>query len=209
MGVVKDTAPPELVIRGDCKLENSAGAHTNNDGTLSHASFSCIAKQTMNRFVEECSNHTDAGEDTCVADTNCKWHQNSADELNTDGSINTSPSEGEGLFDHDRIAKFFDHRDDCDRHIITIVTLHEGSCDTSSGGAKTCSGEAIFAKGTYEQKFPEWEAGTYAIQYETIDASGLKATGCREIENVDHTHPIIQILGSDQMTLGHPPRQLH
>merc|ERR1711881_118737 len=217
--------------------ENSAGAHTNNDGTLSHASFSCIAKQTMNRFVEECSNHTDAGEDTCVADTNCKWHQNSADELNTDGSINTSPSEGEGLFDHDRIAKFFDHRDDCDRHIITIVTLHEGSCDTSSGGAKTCSGkasgtkidcaaadktkcsleifrwkgqevhdqthtgESIFAKGTYEQKFPEWEAGTYAIQYETIDASGNTATACRQIENVDHTHPIIQILGSDQMTL--------
>merc|ERR1711871_1881152 len=212
------------------------------------------ANTTMNRFVEECSTHTAAGEAACVNDPNCKWHQNSADELNTDGSINTSPSETEGLFAHDRIAKFFDHRDDCDRHVITIVTLHEGACDdTKSGGAKTCNtvapsatctingarytdspectkiacaaadktkcaleifrwkgqevhdqthtGESIFAKGNYEQKFPEWEAGSYSIQYETIDASGLKATGCRNIENVDHTHPIIQILGSDVMTL--------
>merc|ERR1711871_989387 len=212
------------------------------------------ANTTMNRFVEECSTHTAAGEAACVNDPNCKWHQNSADELNTDGSINTSPSGTEGLFAHDRIAKFFDHRDDCDRHVITIVTLHEGACDdTESGGAKTCNtvapsatctingasytdspectkiacaaadktkcaleifrwkgqevhdqthtGESIFAKGNYEQKFPEWEAGSYSIQYETIDASGLKATGCRDIENVDHTHPIIQILGSDQMTL--------
>merc|ERR1711871_231287 len=212
------------------------------------------ANTTMNRFVEECSTHTAAGEAACVNDPNCKWHQNSADELNTDGSINTSPSGTEGLFAHDRIAKFFDHRDDCDRHVITIVTLHEGACDdTKSGGAKTCNtvapsatctingasytdspectkiacaaadktkcaleifrwkgqevhdqthtGESIFAKGNNEQKFPEWEAGSYAVQYETIDASGLKATGCRDIQNVDHTHPIIQILGSDQMTL--------
>merc|ERR1711871_982560 len=212
------------------------------------------ANTTMNRFVEECSTHTNAGEAACVNDPNCKWHQNSADELNTDGSINTSPSGTEGLFAHDRIAKFFDHRDDCDRHVITIVTLHEGACDdTESGGAKTCNtvapsatctmggasytdspectkiacaaadktkcaleifrwkgqevhdqthtGESIFAKGNNEQKFPEWEAGSYAVQYETIDASGLKHSECRDVENVDHTHPIIQILGSDVMTL--------
>merc|ERR1711871_323109 len=33
-----------------------------------------------------------------------------------------------GLFDHDGIAKFFTHRDDCDREVFTVVTLHEGGC---------------------------------------------------------------------------------
>merc|ERR1712100_931067 len=66
---------------------------------------------------------------------------------------------------------------------------------------QTHTGESIFVGSTYQQSFPEYEAGTYAVQYKTYDASGLTATACREIENVDHTHPIIQILGSDQMTL--------
>merc|ERR1712159_384112 len=61
--------------------------------------------------------------------------------------------------------------------------------------------ESIFVGGVYKQAFPEWEAGTYSVQYHTIDASGNTATACRIIENVDHTHPIIQILGSDVMTL--------
>merc|ERR1711881_460176 len=55
--------------------------------------------------------------------------------------------------------------------------------------------------GDRHQVFPEWTAGTYAVVYQTRDESGNTATACRIIENVDHTHPIIQILGSDQMTL--------
>merc|ERR1719213_283922 len=51
------------------------------------------------------------------------------------------------------------------------------------------------------QEFPEWEAGDYSNTYEAMDSAGLKHSVCRNIYNVDHTFPIIQILGSDQMTL--------
>merc|ERR1711881_549714 len=51
------------------------------------------------------------------------------------------------------------------------------------------------------QKFREYQAGTYAVVYQTRDESGNMQAACREIVNVDHTYPIIQILGSDQMTL--------
>jgi len=54
---------------------------------------------------------------------------------------------------------------------------------------------------TRMQKFPEWTAGDYSITYEAMDSAGLKHSVCRNIYNVDHTFPIIQILGSDQMTL--------
>merc|ERR1711975_50338 len=71
------------------------------------------------------------------------------------------------------------------------------------GGAGGTSNK-LYSSSTYDsrhQKFREYQAGTYAVVYETTDRSGLKASACREIENVDHTYPIIQILGSDQMTL--------
>merc|ERR1711871_1601888 len=152
-----------------------------------------------------------------------------------------------GLFDHDRIARFFSHRDDCDREVHTIVTLHTGGCnwDTNGGavnGNTNCHGTATGAKlgceasddtantkcflgvfkwngdetsmspesgsdemgasaGTYHQEFHEYIAGEYAVQYRTQDASGHSVTACRKIQNADHTYPIIQILGSDQMTL--------
>merc|ERR1711968_144338 len=155
-----------------------------------------------------------------------------------------------GLFDHDRIARFFSHRDDCDRKVHTIVTLHSGGCDwTNTGGVAdgnvNCHGQAknqdsklgcsggdstnsncflgVFewngdeqaqsaasdtfndlmgtTKNQYHQEFHEYIAGEYAVQYKTMDASGNFVTACRKIENVDHTHPIIQILGSDVMTL--------
>merc|ERR1719213_762726 len=51
------------------------------------------------------------------------------------------------------------------------------------------------------QEFPEWTAGDYSITYEAMDSAGHKDSACRNIYNVDHTFPIIQILGSDQMTL--------
>merc|ERR1711943_63802 len=54
---------------------------------------------------------------------------------------------------------------------------------------------------TRMQKFPEWTAGDYSITYEAMDSAGLKHSVCRNIFNVDHTYPIIQILGSDVMTL--------
>merc|ERR1711881_59140 len=213
--VVIDTTPPTIITRGDCAIENSAGAHTNDN---SDSTFTCIAASNGthwnhdNRFNKQCAElATDAGctgtDTSCAACTgNCYWHRNSADTLSADGSINTNPSVGEGLFDHDRIAKFFDHRDNCDREVVTIVTLHECGLDIFRWNGEEVhdqshAGESIFVGGAYKQAFPEYEAGTYSVQYHTIDASGNTATACRVIENVDHTHPIIQILGSDQMTL--------
>merc|ERR1719194_155676 len=167
---VTDTTVPQLDIHGDCTLENSAGANINAGGA------------------------------------------DDADHATT------------GLFDKNRIADLFDHRDNCIRSITTTVTIHTGGCTpaTIEGVAKcggTASGSKItgdfLAKYTWggvegannrgtkqagTQVFPEYEAGTYAIQYTTTD-SRHTVTGCRQIENVDHTHPIIQILGSDVMTL--------
>merc|ERR1712100_588935 len=193
--VVVDTTPPELKLTGDCVIQNSAGAHFNDTST--HLSG-----------------------DNAAAD-------------NTAG----------GLFDHDGIAKFFTHRDDCDREVFTVVTLHEGGCtwtpshtvhsDTNCHGYADetkklgCEAESDGSKcflGVFKwagvetamapvndisgnsgsvnhQKFHEYIAGTYSVQYKTQDASGHTTTACRTIENVDHTYPIIQILGSDQMTL--------
>merc|ERR1712167_313072 len=51
------------------------------------------------------------------------------------------------------------------------------------------------------QKFREYQAGTYAVVYQTRDASGNMQAACRNIQNVDHTHPTIQILGSNDMIL--------
>merc|ERR1719267_478409 len=167
---VTDTTVPQLDIHGDCTLENSAGANINAGGSA-------------------------------------------------DADHATS-----GLFDKDRIADLFDHRDNCIRSITTTVTIHTGACNhVSTTGVAKCGGQASGSKitgnflakytwggvegagnrGTKQagtQVFPEYEAGTYAIQYTTTD-SRHTVTGCRQIENVDHTHPIIQILGSDVMTL--------
>jgi len=167
---VTDTTEPQLDIHGDCTLENSAGANINAGGDA------------------------DADHETT------------------------------GLFDKDRIADLFDHRDNCIRSITTTVTIHTGACNrVATTGVAKCGGQASGSKitgdflakytwggvegannrGTKQtgtQVFPEYEAGTYAIQYTTTDTRHT-VHGCRQIENVDHTHPIIQILGSDVMTL--------
>merc|ERR1711968_213054 len=167
---VTDTTVPQLDIHGDCTLENSAGANINAGGAA-------------------------------------------------DADHATS-----GLFDKDRIADLFDHRDNCIRSITTTVTIHTGACNhVSTTGVAKCGGQASGSKitgdylakytwggvegannrGTKQagtQVFPEYEAGTYAIQYTTTDTRHT-VYGCRQIENVDHTYPIIQILGSDVMTL--------
>jgi hypothetical protein len=173
---VSDTTAPELHIHGDCTLENSAGANINAGGS------------------------------------------------------NDADNQTGGLFDKDRIASLFDHRDHCIRDIQTTVTIHTGRCQhvASTSSVAKCTGTAVGPKitGTFlakfswagveytsgyagnargskesgTQVFPEYEAGTYAIQYTTTDRKHT-VTACRQIENVDHTHPIIQILGSDVMTL--------
>merc|ERR1711988_876991 len=175
-----------------------------------------------------CTSYTDAT--TCNAvGTNCIWSYEDADELS-----------GTGTFDTGRIITYFKHRDDCDKDLITEVTMHSGLCPSHDGshasnvnyGAKlTCTAASsssiadCFA-GVFQyqsagddlerpnesenllasdsdrmQEFPEWTAGDYSIKYKATDSAGLTAEVCRNILNVDHTFPIIQILGSDQMTL--------
>merc|ERR1711988_1801768 len=49
--------------------------------------------------------------------------------------------------------------------------------------------------------FPEYTAGDYSVKYVCTDGADLAATTCRTIRNVDHTKPVIQVLGSNEMTL--------
>merc|ERR1712093_394320 len=124
--------------------------------------------------------------------------------------------------------------DDCDKDLITTVTLHNGlGCPTATkvsctvaddatndnhacfagvfqytgddgyqaGGTNLLDNVGTTGTGSRWQKFPEWTAGSYSIKYQAEDSAGHTTSVCRDILNVDHTFPIIQILGSDQMTL--------
>merc|ERR1711871_1227426 len=52
-----------------------------------------------------------------------------------------------GLFDKDRIADLFDHRDNCIRSITTTVTIHTGGCTrTTIEGVAKCGGTALAAR---------------------------------------------------------------
>merc|ERR1711912_60800 len=133
--------------------------------------------------------------------------------------------------DTNRIITYFEHRDDCDKDIITTVSMYSGLCASGTRTKLTCTAGTKCYAGIFQyrssnaatdpdafeqpssddnlmadddtrmQKFPEWTAGDYSITYEAMDSAGLKHSVCRNIYNVDHTFPIIQILGSDQMTL--------
>merc|ERR1712100_342466 len=136
--------------------------------------------------------------------------------------------------DQDRIVKYFQHRDDCDKDLITTVTLHNGlgcptatkvSCtvaddatndnhacfagvfqytgdgDWQAGGTNLLDNVGTTGTGSRWQKFPEWTAGSYSIKYQAEDSAGHTTSVCRDILNVDHAFPIIQILGSDTMQL--------
>merc|ERR1719230_1097968 len=151
----------------------------------------------------------------------CTLENSAGANINAGGDADADNTNG-GLFDKDRIADLFDHRDNCISSITTTVTIHTGGCNhVATTGVAHCGGQAsgnpitgdYLAKYTWAgtegargtkvagtQVFPEYEAGTYAIQYKTTDVRHT-VYGCRQIENVDHTHPIIQILGSDVMTL--------
>merc|ERR1712167_211908 len=184
----------------------------------------CVTKE--NRETA-CTTYDGTNSTLCNRESACIWSYEDADEME---------SSGDGLFDQDRIIRYFKHRDDCDKDLITTVTLHNGlNCATDQ--KVTCKhaddnanddNHACFAgvfqytavgngwqqpamsatnlldtspTGTRHQVFPEWTAGDYSIKYQAEDAAGLTKSVCRNILNVDHTFPIIQILGSDQMTL--------
>merc|ERR1712188_148543 len=229
--VTRDTTAPTITLLGDNTLENSAGSYVHSTGARSADNANTIdecVQQSNRTSTVGCTSYTDAT--TCNAvGTNCIWSYEDADELS-----------GTGTFDTGRIITYFKHRDDCDKDLITEVTMHSGLCPSHDGshasgvnyGAKlTCTAASsgsiadCFA-GVFQyqsagddlekpnesenllasdsdrmQEFPEWTAGDYSIKYKATDSAGLTAEVCRNILNVDHTFPIIQILGSDQMTL--------
>merc|ERR1712167_480349 len=80
--------------------------------------------------------------------------------------------------------------DTCDENPQMTAQLYHGSCD---------DGDADLI-GDVDQ-FPEYTAGNYHITYVCTDGAGHTDSACRDVQNVDHTLPIIQILGSDHMTL--------
>jgi len=117
--------------------------------------------------------------------------------------------------------------DTCDRDVFITATLHEGlTCADDKIVAKGTDKE-----GRLLENWDDYKVGDYSIKYSCYDhfrrdlithhqgvvpekgttsteykndAAGrtsMSDTVCRKIRNVDHTHPIIQILGSDTMTL--------
>merc|ERR1712054_222192 len=215
--VTRDTTPPSVKLIGDQTLENSAGSYVHS--TASSNSAQCV--QAQNRSAACDTTQTVDDKSSCET-AGCIWSYEDAD--------NYAAGQN-GLFDTNRIITYFEHRDDCDKDIITTVSMYSGLCASGTRTKLTCtagtecyagifqyrSSNAASDPDAYEQPsstnnlmsstdarmqaFPEWTAGDYSITYETMDSAGLKHSVCRQIENVDHTHPIIQILGSDVMTL--------
>jgi len=235
--VTKDTTPPTITLLGDETLENSAGSYVHTTGTRSPTDSSATIKECVQQHNRTstvgCTSYTDPNScnnaaNVDVPNTKCIWSYEDADDVS-----------GTGTFDTGRIITYFKHRDDCDKDLITTVTMHSGLCpsydnthdsgDTygakltctaaTSGSVDDCfagvfqyqsAGDALekpnpsdnlLPAGDRVQEFPEWTAGDYSIRYKAQDSAGLTAEVCRDILNVDHTFPIIQILGSDRMTL--------
>merc|ERR1711871_1807554 len=74
-------------------------------------------------------------------------------------------------------------------------------CNKDRNGVTSTDKEIKGDNDSNDWEFPEYVTGSYAILYKCMDKAGNYALECRDVENVDHTYPIIQILGSDQMTL--------
>merc|ERR1711881_731412 len=231
--VSQDTTPPSIRLVGAQTLENSAGSYVHATQANQNSANNIAECVTKADREAACSTYTGTNSTLCNRESACIWSYADADEMETSG---------DGLFDQDRIVKYFQHRDDCDKDLITTVTLHNGlgcptatkvSCTVADDGDNngqpdsTNDNHACFAgvfqytgadgyqaggtnlldnvgttgTGSRWQKFPEWTAGSYSIKYQAEDSAGHTTSVCRDILNVDHTFPIIQIPGSDQMTL--------
>merc|ERR1719506_3379347 len=105
-------------------------------------------------------------------------------------------TEADGLFGHDAMHGAATCVDACYSNPTITSTLHYGACEASMATANLVGDGKLSG-------FPEYTAGDYSVIYVCTDPSAAKhtATTCRTIRNVDHTKPVIQILGSDNMTL--------
>jgi len=110
-----------------------------------------------------------------------------------------------GLFDSKAMHEKATCVDACYATTTIVSTLHYGACPTDASGdyandAAVAAHNNLVGDGKLSN-FPEYTAGDYSVKYVCTDATGLTDATCRTIRNVDHTKPVIQILGSDSMTL--------
>jgi len=175
-----DRIAPTIKLIGDHTVYNSAGS----------------AKSSLLKDVEQYKDVTAANEDTDGKFDHIhygSWHNESA--VGTKG---------------------FECTDTCSKQDNLVVTTSlyqnawcgndfQGDPIQKDGAAAMVQINNTYTDGGAEIKnswvFPEYTTGSYAIVYECKDESENKAYACRNVENVDHTRPIIQVLGSDDMTL--------
>jgi hypothetical protein len=135
-----------------------------------------------------------------------------ANEHDQDYEIGECDKEGniEGCFAHELYKKGYKCVDQCtSEDDLTMTTqLYKFDAGTTETSGCDAAGQLVNTAGNPQQEgvdnewtFPEYETGLYAILYTCTDAAQNSATACRTIKNVDHTQPIIQILGSDTMQL--------
>merc|ERR1711990_252368 len=88
-------------------------------------------------------------------------------------------------------------------YATTTITssLHYGACPDMADAAAVNTHEGKKIGDGSLSNFPEYTAGDYSVKYVCTDGAELTATTCRTIRNVDHTKPVIQVLGSNEMTL--------
>merc|ERR1712100_414796 len=227
--VVKDTVPPTLKLDGDCVIQNSAGAHAegyhdaaDNNSTCAdynagasnddHGLFDHDGVARFFRHSDFCDRTVHTKVSLWAAGSSssgvCNWvtdKGNSATNNRCHVDVTTPVKTGATRLPCVYSAAVSGRTaDECFLGVFVW-----GGVETEAGQKPAVAGAGgtsnkLYSSSTYDsrhQKFREYQAGTYAVVYETTDRSGLKASACREIENVDHTYPIIQILGSDQMTL--------
>jgi len=168
---VVDRSAPRITLVGDHTIQNSAGSD----------------KQTSEGF------------DPTFEDEACT----------AEPKVGEPPAHKLGCFNHADYKGAVQCKDECtpDANLVETTQLYQFSpdytgsgCDTAGHGLHEGDGREEVGAGT-DWKFPEYRTGIYAILYTCEDLAGNKATACRTIDNVDHTKPIIQILGSDKMKL--------
>merc|ERR1711871_375877 len=155
---------------------------------------------------------------TLVGDQKVQNSAGAAKNHEQDGQENaatTWENSADGLFNHNEFginagtsgsatSKGYTCTDQCNKEsdlTISIRLFQDSSCNTDRNGVTSTDKEIKGDNDSNDWEFPEYVTGSYAILYKCMDKAGNYALECRDVENVDHTRPIIQILGSNDMTL--------
>merc|ERR1711907_211073 len=224
--VTRDTTPPTVKLIGDQTLENSAGSYVHSTASSNEAQ--CVQK--TNRSAACDTDHSTEQLCNADAACIWSYEDADNYAANQDGLFDQDRIityfKHRDDCDKDIVTTVAMYSGLCPTG--SSDTRTKITCDAASSSDTSASYAGFFqyrsaaadsngfsdafeqpdsddnlmsATDTRMQKFPEWTAGDYSITYEAMDSAGLKHSVCRNIYNVDHTFPIIQILGSDQMTL--------